>query len=134
MTLIMWDDPTCQLGLIEMDETHREFVDLVNKLADAKGCDFENLFQVLVEHTRQHFAREKEWMEQSGFPAISAHEDEYQRILGELNQYKRKVSKGAISFARGYVSGVLPDWFKLHIATMDSALAFHLKQREVIEA
>ncbi len=124
-------DPTFGLDMPEMDETHREFLALLNLLAEAKGHEFEKLFLQLFEHTEQHFAREKELMEESGFPALGEHVDEHRRILGELNQYKRKVTKGATSFAKAYVKDRLPEWFRLHLSTMDSALAAHLKQLEV---
>lgn len=130
MVLVEIYDPAFQLDLPEMDETHREFLGLLNLLAEAKGHDFEKLFLRLFEHTEQHFAREQELMEESGFPAIAEHLDEHKRILGELNQYRRKVTKGATGFARAYVKDRLPEWFRLHLSTMDSALAAHLKQLE----
>jgi hemerythrin-like metal-binding protein len=124
-------DPAFQLEMPEMDETHREFLGLLNLLAEAKGHDFEKLFNSLYEHTEQHFTREKELMQDSDFPAVTEHLDEHKRILGELKQYRRKVSKGATGFARAYVTDRLPEWFRLHLSTMDSALAAHLKQFEV---
>jgi len=134
VSLIDTCDPAFELGLEEIDVKHREFAALLNALSVAKGCDFVHLFTTLFDHTERHFAQEKGLMEQSGFPAIGEHVAEHQRILGELNQCKRKVCKGEISFARAYVTDRLPEWFRLHIATMDSALAFHLKQRETIQA
>ncbi len=131
MSVIELYDPAFQLNLPEMDETHREFLGLLNLLSEAKGRDFEKLFQSLYEHTKKHFAHEKELMEESGFAAIAEHVDEHQRVLGELNKLNRKVSKGAIGFARAYVKDRLPEWFRLHLATMDVALAAHLKQLEV---
>ena len=127
MPLLDLSSPACHLGLAEMDETHREFAELVNTLAEAKGKAFEGLFNQLCDHTQQHFQNEKELMLQSPFPAFAEHEAEHQRILGELAQYRRRVNKGAIPFARAYVTERLPEWFHLHLATMDSALAFHLK-------
>lgn len=134
MSLFEVYDPAYSLDMPEMDETHREFLALLNLLVEAKGHEFEKLFLQLFEHTEQHFAREKELMQETGFPAIGEHTDEHQRILGELNQVKRKVTKGATGFARAYVKDRLPEWFRLHIATMDSALAAHLKMLEVAEA
>jgi hypothetical protein len=44
-----------------------------------------------------------------------------------LNQFKKRVDKGLIGFGRNYIKERMPDWFALHAATMDSALAMHLK-------
>ena len=134
VSLIDTCSPDFELGVKEMDGTHRELAALVNALATAKGCDFVHLFTTLFDHTERHFAREKQLMEQSGFPAIGEHVAEHQRVLGELHQCKRKVCKGEISFARAYITDRLPEWFRLHIATMDSALASHLKLRETAQA
>lgn len=108
---------------------HLEFAQLVNALADANGSAFVELFTKLFEHSQAHFAREKELMESSQYASLAEHDSEHQRILGEMKQYKRKVDKGAISFARAYVKDRLPEWFQLHLTTMDSALAFHLNQQ-----
>lgn len=127
MELIATNDPDIKLDLQIMDEAHYEFIDQLNQLADASGHDFDHKFLALVEHVTNHFADEKALMEASGFPAITEHVDEHQRILGELNQLKRKVTKGAKKLARAYIKERLPEWFHLHLATMDSALAAHTK-------
>jgi hemerythrin len=121
--------PSFLLNQDELDATHREFAELVNALAEANGNAFVQLFTRLCEHCTAHFAREKELMQSSAFPSLAEHDSEHQRILGELKQYQRKVNKGAISFARAYVKDRLPEWFQLHLSTMDSALAYHLKQQ-----
>lgn len=104
-------DPSTDTFLLqweEMDETHREFAQLVNALVDANGRDFLELFNQLCERTKTHFAREKELMQTSVFPALAEHDSEHQRVLGELAQHQRKVNKGAITFARAYVKDRIP--------------------------
>ena len=115
------------LGISTMDDTHREFVDLVNRLGVATKAEFIQLFAELFTHTQTHFEQENRLMEVSGFPAIREHTDEHQRILGELNRFSEKVSTGSIMMGKAYVTQQLPQWFDLHAKTMDSALAAHLK-------
>ena len=67
-------------------------------------------------------------MQQSGFPATAEHKGEHHRVLGELSQFTRQLEKGRSMMARAYVKERLPGWFTLHITTMDSALAAHLKR------
>lgn len=128
--LINPEDPRYHLGEERMDATHREFIDFVNRLDQADKTGFMELFPLLVEHTRAHFDAENESMRQSAFPAIAEHQAEHQRVLGELDRFAEKVRQGSIQFARAWVRDRLPDWFNLHAATMDSALAAHLKARE----
>ena len=113
--LIEWDAQSFAVGIPDMDETHRHFVDL---------------FTRLLEHTQAHFEDEEARMLLCDFPAIADHTGEHRRVLGEFTQIKRQVDKGLISFGRCYVREGLPGWFRLHVATMDSALAAHWNHYE----
>ncbi len=115
------------LGIDRMDETHREFVDLVNRLAVAPKTEFATLFMELQAHTQAHFDQENAWMASYGFPALREHQDDHLRVLGELDRFAQRAASGSISMARAYVIQQLPHWFDLHAKTMDSALAHHMK-------
>jgi hemerythrin-like metal-binding protein len=116
------------LDVPQMDATHREFVDLVNRMGMADKEEFARLFEELNKHTRNHFDAEQQMMEDSKFPAIGEHRDEHQRVLGELARFAQRVAAGSTMMSRAYVREQLPQWFELHAQTMDSALAAHLKQ------
>lgn len=116
-----------RLGREQMDNTHREFVDLVNRLGQADKAEFATLYRALIEHTRAHFDAEQVLMEGSRFPATGEHRSEHQRVLGEMTRFGEKVAAGSTAMARAYVRETLPQWFELHTLTMDSALAVHLK-------
>lgn len=118
-----------KLGLPVMDETHAEFIDLVNQLEQADAREFKRLFIKLFAHTEQHFNAEDALMEQSHFPAIREHREEHRRVLGELHRIAGKVTRGSTTLGRAYVAE-LPNWFRLHLLTMDSALAAHLQRSE----
>lgn len=122
-----WDESRHGLGVAEMDDTHREFVDLADALRLASDEDFPALFLSLQEHTRLHFEHEGKLMKQCRFPAIGEHNSEHLRVLGELAYFARGVAAGKIALARNYVMA-LPDWFATHLATMDAALAGCLKR------
>ncbi len=126
-TLIDGFEQRYLLGMEEMDENHRTFTMLVNRLGRAGKEEFMALFSELLIHTKEHFSQEDQWMEASGFPAIREHRDEHLRILGELDRFAQRVATGSVFMGRSYVTQQLPQWFDLHFRTMDSALAFHLK-------
>lgn len=114
------------LGVPAMDRSHREMADLVNRMAESTDASFAYLFPDLVSHTRAHFASEEVLMKDSRFPATSEHKAEHARVLGELDAFEKRLAGGRLALARAYVKERLPEWFALHIATMDSALAAHL--------
>ena len=110
-----------------MDATHREFVDLLNRLDDIPNEAFPGYFDELLEHTRTHFEAENALMESTKFLSIREHKDDHDRILAEMMQMQRFAAKGMSKIAQSYVREKLPDWFKTHAASMDIALALHLK-------
>jgi hemerythrin-like metal-binding protein len=123
-----WNDATDALGIDEMDQTHREFTALVNLLGEANDAEFVALFGKLLDHSRQHFSNEGRLMRISRFPALGEHEGEHHRVYADLVQMNRAVQRGRLMLARAYVRTGLTEWFALHLATMDSALAAHLKR------
>jgi hemerythrin len=129
MAIIEWRDDRFLLGVPEMDDTHIEFVDLVNRLMLASNNEFSPLYDTLIEHTREHFEYEDRLMVETKFPATAEHRDEHQRVLGELALFNKRVRSGLVAFGRNYVRGRLTEWFMLHAATMDSALAAHVKTK-----
>lgn len=117
--------PSVDYDLIDSD--HDEFITLLNQLDCAGNVDFPALFQQLQTHTEQHFDRENQLMRQFAYPGELEHKGEHQRVLGEVNQFKTRVDKGMLAFGRSFVRERLPQWFGLHVTSMDSALVAYIK-------
>lgn len=130
MVLLNWTDSGFSLDLSIMDDTHKEFIELYTKLVSAGDDTFASLFEEFVSHTSSHFLNEDALMEQSKFPSIAEHRADHQRVLNELKYFQEKVRNNKFSFARFFIKDRIPSWFKQHLATMDSALAYHLKTSE----
>jgi len=134
MALIDFDNEKHRLGMDEMDATHIDFIKQVNALDGMRGEELEAGFSNLLQHTVRHFEREDELMEQCAFPQINEHRQEHRKVVAEMSRFAGKMRRGdsphahAHSFIRAYIRERLPEWFNLHLATMDSALAWHLNQ------
>lgn len=126
--MLAWNDAAHSLGVNEMDDTHKAFTALVNLLIEAEDAEFILLFERLLDHCREHFSNEGRLMRISRFPALNEHEGEHHRVYGDLVQMNRAVQRGRTMLARSYVKKGLEEWFNLHLATMDAALAAHLKK------
>jgi hemerythrin-like metal-binding protein len=118
-----WEDRYIQ-DCAPMDETHREFVEQVNALAEAD--DALTALKTLFAHTEAHFAQEDRWMEESGFPPLHCHVGEHKRVLASLQSVIRMVKKGYPGLGKT-VARELESWFDNHSATMDAALAWHMR-------
>ncbi len=120
-----WQDKYT-LGHDPMDETHKEFIELVNALAGASNEEAVAALKALITHSEAHFAQENHWMEESGFPPIHCHIGEHQRVLASLGSVLKMAEKGNPGLGR-VVAGEMPAWFDNHAATMDAALAAHMR-------
>jgi hemerythrin-like metal-binding protein len=129
MTLIE-NQLTTLIGNTDIDSDHQTFINILNQLALTNNAEFPALFQQLYIHTEQHFYREKQLMQQTAFPSESEHSGEHQRVLAEFKQFKTRIDKGLIGFGRAFVTERLPQWFQLHVSTMDNALVAHLNIKE----
>ncbi|MGB0723736.1 MAG: bacteriohemerythrin [Gammaproteobacteria bacterium] len=128
MSLMRWE-PGYQLGRDDMDDTHREFIDLVNAADESPDDEaFKAAFHALVQHTRAHFEHENRLMEESGFYALHVHVGEHHRVMRQMDQVNERVQLGMLKLGREVLAG-MPSWFAQHAATMDSALAAHLKAK-----
>jgi hemerythrin len=116
------------LGVPAMDRNHREFVDLLNRMAESSNAAFAYLFNEMVQHTHAHFAAEDVLMVETRFPATHEHRGEHERVLGELDWLGARVQTGHVTIARNYATDRLPGWFREHAVTMDSALAAHIRR------
>ena len=128
MSLAPWK-PEYELGLAPMDETHREFIDWLNRLDAAPDEEFLTGLDTFIEHTQHHFDQEDRWMRGSMFPPVECHGGMHAEILKIARFVREQVSKGNLKMGRQLVKELVP-WFDDHAATMDSALASWINQTE----
>lgn len=113
------------LGLARMDDTHREFVELYNNLANSPSDRFVDDLDRFIEHTILHFEQENRWMDKVGFPAC--HKSEHERVLAVMQEVRKLVVAGDLFLGQRLVEE-LPAWFDSHATGMDAALAFYLNE------
>lgn len=114
------------LGCDAMDATHREFVDVVDRLLAAADDELVARIDELVAHTERHFAQENAWMAETAFPPIHCHTDEHEKVLDVMREVRRRLAGGDLGVARTLARELEP-WFANHAATMDTALASHMR-------
>jgi hemerythrin len=132
MSVLQWS-AAFELGNARMDRTHREFVDLVNALAAASDAELPRCLDEFLAHTEAHFAEELRSMKSSGFPPLHCHESEHARVLEVAEQVRQRVLAGDLEMGR-VLAREMPDWFRDHAATMDTALANWLRQTQWMSA
>ena len=126
-------DDNYRLGVAAMDDTHQEFLELVQQAVMAGKQDFATKFDALFKHTQTHFAEEEATMEAIEHGSKGEHVADHQRILGDMERFNQRAAAGRATMARAWVSDSLLLWFHTHAQTMDSALAADIKAAEVVE-
>lgn len=127
------------IALESMNATHLEEVEVINQLgaliiAALDGESNESLIEQKLdewmEHTRIHFATENRLMAENGFPAYQVHSGEHEQVFAQMetlcNQWK---SGGELQQLADYLFVTWPNWFNIHVNTMDMVTAQFLSIR-----
>lgn len=125
MPQLHWSE-ALELGLDFMDDTHREFVDLLARCEGAGDEALAAAWDELVAHTADHFGREDDWMQATGFAAGNCHSTQHRVVVQVLREGARLAAEGNLAPIRQMVHE-LAIWFAQHAQTMDAALALHLR-------
>ena len=122
MLTLQWTD-SLLLDLPQMDDTHREFVALLDQVVNAPDEHLLPLWQALITHTDAHFAREDSWMKDTGFASSNCHSTQHQIVLQVMREGG---NRGDLAIVR-QMADELGMWFPQHAQAMDAALALHLR-------
>lgn len=127
MPVMEWNDALV-LDQGVMDDTHREFIDLLNRLADAPPEEALAVLDQFIAHTEAHFAHEQKWMEDMAFPPLACHVREHEGVLEISREVRNRIAAGQPRFAQVLAKAVA-EWFEAHAASMDHVLALYMKEK-----
>ena len=105
------------LGADAMDEVHRDLLAQMNALLNGSDSDVAQSMERLVELMERDFRGEEALMERIGYPGIRPHMEQHARVLAALH----RIEPGDVPAARAALV-LLPQWFEVHLATLDAAL------------
>lgn len=128
MEVIRWT-PEMSLGVPQMDAEHRQFIEGLGRMQVISDTEFPSEFTAMVASVERDFRHEERMMEQLDYPGIQAHREQHARVLGALHHVAPRVLEGDIALGREAVQ-LLPQWFLMHLSTMDAALACAMELAE----
>ena len=85
MPPLQWSDALV-LDLPAMDDTHREFVDLLAVVESAGNDTLLAHWRTLVDHTDGHFGREDRWMQDTRFSSTNCHSVQHKVVLQVMRE------------------------------------------------
>jgi hemerythrin len=121
MEKVEWT-PTMALGVDALDAPHRHLLEQMNGLLNGSDSDVTQGMEALVTAMECDFREEEALMEQITYPGIRAHMEQHARVLAALH----RIEPDDVAAAREALV-LLPQWFALHLATLDTALAVALE-------
>ena len=125
MPPLQWSDALV-LDLPAMDDTHREFVELLAVVDTAGDDTLLAHWRTLVDHTEAHFGREDQWMRDTRFSSTNCHSVQHQVVLQVMREGIALAEAGNPGAVR-QMARELAVWFSQHAQSMDAALALHLR-------
>lgn len=124
---MVFDDEKHLLKYEKMDSLHKEFVDIYNSANIESTQSIITKSKELLEHSKRHFLEEETLMDKYNYPTVREHKDEHNKVLAEMEYFiKNSQSIFGKKMLKAYYVEKLPDWFDLHLLSMDSDLVHHL--------
>ncbi len=132
MAVFQWSN-AYQTGLEEVDLQHRQLVDMLNQLDEARtvGGDSQLILELLdglSAYTRYHFSTEERLMADPGFATdeASRHQAEHQAFIEQVGQVQSS-AHGDASLVSDTLIEFLTHWLAEHILGSDQRMATLLK-------
>jgi len=128
-----FEDDKHLLNNSSMDTLHREFLDIYNSVNINNKEDYRAKLITLLEHSKNHFQLEESMMDRFSYKTAKEHKEEHTKVLNEMEYFiKLSINSFGLNMLKSYYKEKLPYWFDLHLISMDSDLAYHLKGFENI--
>jgi hemerythrin-like metal-binding protein len=117
MASITWDY-SCSVGVQVMDDQHGILLDALNELRvallhGAEGKAVRGMLARVTELMRLHVESEERLLALYGFPELTAHKAEHQRLMGRLAQFNTRFEQRQTDSVYELVE-YLRKWFTTH--------------------
>ena len=122
MDVLEWTS-AMELGNLALDEAHRVLFDEMMRLCSAPDAELQDGLPLLCDKLERDFREEEDLMETLEMPGLREHREQHARVLSALHH----VEAGEPAALREAVL-LLPQWFQMHVETMDRGLALGLER------
>ena len=126
MALIPWRDQY-NTGVEEIDSQHRNLVDIINELHEAREQGrvkqaLEEVLPRLIDYTVYHFTAEEAYMEQQGYANLDKHREAHQLFKEQILEIVEHEYEDQ-SYSLDMLSMYLKMWLLQHILVDDMEIA-----------
>lgn len=136
MALIVWNEARYGVNIKEIDDQHKQLVDVINKLQSAmsegKGKDtLGNILGDMAQYAKTHFATEEGIMKSNGFPGYEDQKREHDAFTAKAVKLKTGFDAGKLTLSISTLN-FLKGWLDSHIANEDRKYKTFLNEKGVV--
>ncbi len=119
MHKIDWENERFEIGHTEIDEQHKQLVEIINSLVEQldQPGDILNDLVKLVQYAKEHFQYEEEVLEAANYSGIQSQYDCHNRYIDKMDEF---ISQST-TLSRQEITTYLAEWWEKHILIEDMA-------------
>jgi len=111
------------VGVKEIDDQHRQFIAILNELADAINNNkaketLAHIFDELGSYAEFHFATEEKYFDMFNYAEAEEHKIKHKELSNKIAELKSKMAGNQISLSFELVD-FMEDWLVDHLANID---------------
>lgn len=129
MAIIKWRD-SYSTGVQQFDDEHHKIVELINDMFEMMRdkndqAAVEKLLSEVITYTEYHFDNEEKILDERGYPELTQHKKEHEKLKAEVINFKEKLNN---DFDNSYreLYKFLREWLTNHILECDMKYSEHL--------
>ncbi len=134
MPFIAWTSDF-SVGVAEIDDQHRNLIDLVNDLHQAMTeghgwNEMEATFKGLSAYIQKHFSYEEGLLEKFNYPDMDLHRLEHKVFVRQIQKFRSQYDAGEYLISQK-VMNYLKEWLTQHIKVIDKEYGPFLNQQGI---
>lgn len=120
-----------ETGVTPLDQLHCDLFDAISATAEASDEHFAEHYAALLKKMKCALLKEEQWMEEIDPVLLKIYREQHARVLSALDNVHRKVLDENFDLGRRVVEDLLPQWYAVHVSTLDMALAIAIQVNNI---
>ena len=135
MSLITWNKKQFSVDVDEMNEQHKKWIALINKLHESlinqdSGISPETAIKEMINYTKFHFKEEEALLQEVKFPNYDKHKLEHEYFVLKLEKLDQDIEIGA-NVLRTQIMSILKNWLEDHICKVDKSYGIFIYKNRI---
>ena len=131
MPKVEWTE-SLNLGIKDVDEQHRAFLDIVNELLAAmqekKAHHIQGeIIDKLIGYAFYHFTKEERYLNESNYPGTAEHKKQHEAFVDKLTKFKNDLANEKITLNIEMIN-FMNSWWINHIKVSDKKYLPYVKE------